>query len=85
MTICRLCQMPIGPHQFRFGSPSTGWSHMEGECIVLSGVTEHPLAIMVRINQDVAQGDELDLVRGVLDDAMGGIDLEGVRVIWAES
>jgi hypothetical protein len=29
---CRKCGGLILPSQYRFGSPQTGWEHMEGEC-----------------------------------------------------
>lgn len=78
--ICRKCRTPIEHGQFRFGSPSTGWSHMEGECVVLSGVTEHMLIVRVEINHDVAQGDELDLVRDHIQEGVDAVDLEAVHV-----
>lgn len=31
---CRKCGGLIFPNQYRFGSPETGWEHMEGECVV---------------------------------------------------
>lgn len=30
---CRKCGHPITHDQYRFGSPESGWEHMEGECI----------------------------------------------------
>jgi hypothetical protein len=34
MTIkCRKCGWIIMSGEWRFGSPATGWEHMEGECI----------------------------------------------------
>lgn len=30
---CRKCGTAITYDQFRFGSPTTGWEHMEGECV----------------------------------------------------
>lgn len=29
---CRKCGGPIRSDQYRFGSPNTGWEHMDGEC-----------------------------------------------------
>ena len=38
------------------------------------------MVLMVHINEDVAQGDEFDLVHQVIDEAAQNIGLEGVRV-----
>ena len=34
---CRKCGNPIFPGRTAFGSPSTGWEHMAGECTIRLG------------------------------------------------